>query len=292
MMKNFLLWWFKKNITFAEKHKNVWKCRPIASYLGRMKTFVLSKCASDYVVLDERSMYLPRNEYLHLVVLEHQGLDTKIVKRLVKKGNVVVDLGANIGYWTCLFAQLVGQEGSVYAFEPSPTNFELLRKNVELNGYRNVILEQKAVANKSFKTLLYLSNGSMDNRIYDPHQNRKSVEVEVISLRDYFSTVKLNVDFIKCNIQGADFATIQGMSDLIDVSQNLKIIVEFDPAMAKEFGSNPVEFIEYMVGKGFNFYELLWYNKTINPIMPNELKKYVEKNKSTNLLCMRKNITF
>lgn len=292
MIKKIFLFLYRINIEFAEKHKSIWKNRIIASYLGRLKTLVLSLCASEHVDLDGKTMYLPKNEYLHLVVLEHGGLDTKIVKQLVKEGDIVLDLGANIGYWTCLFSELVGKNGKVYSFEPSPANFELLKKNVEVNGYKNVILEQRAVAERSYTTKLYLSQGSMDNRIYRPNEPRNSVQIEVVALKDYFANSNTKIDFIKCNIQGADFAAIQGMDDIMEISPNLKIIVEFDPTMSKEYGSEPSKFIDYMLLNNFDFYELLWYNNKLKPIEPKVLKHYEKLNISTNLLCLKKQNSF
>ncbi len=54
-----------------------------------------------------------------------------------------------------IFAKLVGENGKVYTFEPDPTNFALLKKNVEINGYENVVLVQKAVSNKNGKLKLF-----------------------------------------------------------------------------------------------------------------------------------------
>jgi FkbM family methyltransferase len=71
-----------------------------------------------------------------------------LFKGIVKEGMVVVDIGANIGYYTLIAAKLVGKSGIVYVFEPMPSNYECLCKNIEVNGYTNVVLIQKAVSNK------------------------------------------------------------------------------------------------------------------------------------------------
>lgn len=289
MKKKILLFCFKKHMELAAKHPKLWEYRPIASYLGRMKTFVLSQCKTDFVKLDGRSMILPENEFLHLILFEHEGLDTKVVRKLVKKGENALILGANIGYWTCLLAELVGESGKVFAFEPSPTTFEFLKKNVEINGYNNVTLEQKAVADKSYHTKLYLSDGgSMDNRIYDPHMDRKTVDVDVVKIDDYFKNSELKFDFIKINIQGADFAAIEGMVSLLKKSPNAKLIIEFAPEMSKEFGTDPNKFIDNMAEKNYNFYELWWYDKKIKPITIEKLKNYAKKNIDTNLVCIKR----
>jgi len=287
MMKKFLLKWYKLNLLTIGRINKAWTFRPTASYLGRTKTFVLSRCASDFVVLDGRSMSIPANEYLHVVIMEHEGYETKLVKNIVKKGDNILVLGANIGYWTCLFAELVGDTGRVFAFEPSPYNFQLLKKNVEMNYYRNVTLEQKAVADNNYKTLLYLSDSTMDNRIYDPHLNRKSIEVEVVKLDDYFENLDVSIDFVKSNIQGADLAAIQGMSELLKKSKNVKLIVEFTPSMSEEFGSDSKEFIEFLANEGFKFYGIKWYVKKLKPLQASMLKNCAKTDAEINLFCTR-----
>lgn len=291
MLKNFLLCWYKKHESFAAQHDWAWRFKPSASYLGRTKTFVLSHCASELINIDNRTMQIPKNEYLHVVVLENDGLDARVIKKLVKKGDTVLDLGANIGYWTCLLADLVGETGRVFAFEPSPDNFQLLKKNVEMNGYKNVTLEQKAVANDNYKTLLYLSKGSMDGRIYrPPNENRPTVEIEVVRLDDYFKNMDVKFDFIKSNVQGADFAALKGMSQVLKKSENVKIEVEFSPIMEKEFNANTEEFINNFSSMGFHFFEQWWFNKKLVPVDVEKLKRYAKENHDTNLLCVKQNM--
>lgn len=285
--KKFLLKWYKLHLLTIGRIEKVWTFRPTATYLGRTRTFVTSRCGSDFVVLDGRSMSLPKDEYFHVVIMEHEGYETKFVKNIVKKGDNILVLGANIGYWTCLLAELVGNTGRVFAFEPSPYNFEFLKKNVDVNGYRNVTLEQKAVADKNYKTLLYLSDTTMDNRIYDTHKNRKSVEVEVIRLDDYFKNLDVSIDFVKSNIQGADFAAIQGMSELLKKSRNVKLIVEFQPITDEEFGYDTKEFIEFLENEGFKFYDIKWFYKKLKPLQASMLKNCAKKDVGLNLFCTR-----
>lgn len=61
----------------------------------------------------------------------------------------IFDIGANIGYYTLLAESLVGPEGRVFAFEPHPENYEKLKENIEVNGYTNCYLINKAVSDKS-----------------------------------------------------------------------------------------------------------------------------------------------
>jgi FkbM family methyltransferase len=206
---------------------------------------------------------------------------------VIKKGDVVLDLGANIGYWTCLLAELVGDKGHVYAFEPEPNNFQLLKKNVEINNYKNVTLEQKAVSNKTGKTRLFISNVTTDHRIYDWSGHQDSIEIDVVRLDDYFKGKEITINYIKSNLQGADFAAVQGMLSLIRRVKDLKMIVEYHPNTMLEFGSNPKEFIEFLINEGFKLHDV--GSNEIKSIEPNRIfKEYSpKKNLGTSFLCMK-----
>jgi tRNA G37 N-methylase Trm5 len=127
-------------------------------------------------VVQGHKMYLDSKESLDLSIYGvYEEYETDLIKKEIDRGDVVLDLGANIGYYTLLFAKKVGDEGRVYAFEPDPTNFSLLKKNVEINGYRNVVLIQKAVSNKNGKLKLYLNEDNKgDHRFYNSHDGRKN----------------------------------------------------------------------------------------------------------------------
>src|SRR5262249_36832247 len=79
----------------------------------------------------------------------YEPAETRFVEANVPRGGCVLDIGANIGYYTLLFARAVGPAGRVFAFEPEPENFDLLRQNVRSNGYENVRMENLAVADEN-----------------------------------------------------------------------------------------------------------------------------------------------
>jgi len=168
-----------------------------------------------------------------------EELTTEMFKKVVKEGDVIVDLGANLGYYTLLAARLVGPRGKVYAFEPEPINYGLLLKNIELNGYDNVVAMQKAVSNVTGKARLFLDDKDTGaHTIYQPDNTREFIEVESVTLDEFFRDKKHPVNVIKMDIEGAEMAAFSGMDRLIRGNENLKIFVEFYlPGIARSGGS-------------------------------------------------------
>ena len=100
----------------------------------------------DWVEIEGEKMYLDDVDSLCLSINGiHEKIITNLIKKEIHSGDVVLDIGAHIGYYTLQFANLVGSTGKVYAFEPEPKNFELLKKNVQINKHDNVVLIQKKI---------------------------------------------------------------------------------------------------------------------------------------------------
>lgn len=233
-------------------------------------------------------MHLDKNDSLRISLYGYAKETEKFLKKHIKEGDTVLDLGANIGYYTCLFAQIVGKNGHVYAFEPESYNFGILEKNIKENKFQNVTLEKKAVSNKNGIVKMFLSESTTDHRIYDSHENKEFVNVDMITLDDYFKK-NVKIDFIKSNIQGADFSALMGMIDLLERSKNVKIMIEFDPGMITEFGLSPSKFIDFFIERGFKIFDIPAYEKRIVPITKKELlEKYpADKSDGTGLFCIK-----
>jgi FkbM family methyltransferase len=246
---------------------------------------------SKFAEVQGHKMFLDSKDSLNLSINGiFEPFETEIVKKEIKKGDIVLDIGANIGYYTLIFAKLVGEQGKVFAFEPEPDNFALLEKNVEINGYRNVVLVQRAVSNKTGEIRLYLSEDNKgDHRIYDSHDGRKSIEVEAIRLDDYFKNYDGRIDFIKMDIQGAEGGAIQGMPLLLEKAKNLKLTTEFWPIGLIRFGIEPEGYLKLLLKHGFKIYHINEQEKRLEPAnIALLLETYTpEGGFFTNLSCVR-----
>lgn len=270
--------------------------RPISGHgLGRiyltraLNDFVTSRLKSVARVQGHKMFLDPRDQLNLFSNGIYEPFETEIVKTEIRKGDIVLDIGANIGYYTLIFANLVGPEGKVFAFEPDPGNFALLEKNVEANGYHNVILVNKAVSNKNGKIKLYLSDDIGDHRIYDSGDGRKSVEIEAIRLDDYFKQGNSRVNFIKMDIQGAEWEAIQGMNLLLQKNKDLKVITEFSPKLLRISGIRPEDYLGLLINHDLKLYHADERVQKIEPVNITEpLEKWMPSNRSyTNLLCIR-----
>jgi FkbM family methyltransferase len=159
----------------------------------------------------------------------YERFSTALFQQFIKPGMTVVAIGANSGYFVLLFSTLAGQRGQVYAFEPAPQNFKILTSNIELNGFKNITALQKAVADKSGNSLLYIDSSdpaghSLFNEAVSPVADNagESCAVEVVSLDDYFSGSDTKIDAIQMDIQGAEILATRGMANLLLKNNDIK----------------------------------------------------------------------
>lgn len=181
-----------------------------------------------------------------------EPFETLLVQRLVSPGDTVVDVGANIGYYTLQFARLVGETGQVFAFEPDPRNFALLEQNVWQNGYRNVTLVRAAVTARPGSVRLHLNADNRgDHRIYASEPGRQAIDVEAVALDDYFSEKCGRLDLVKIDVQGAEAGVFLGMRGLVAEHRVGRVLSEFWPRGLKVAGGDGGAFLDERLRQGF-----------------------------------------
>jgi FkbM family methyltransferase len=176
---------------------------------------------------------------------------TALIESIVKPGDVVVDLGAHIGYYTLLFSKLVGPTGRVIAFEPSPDTCAILRRNVANNGLVNVTIENAGAGESSHSGVLHVGENRLDYHT-GGEAGGNTVPIEVVALDAYFPE-GATVDFVKMDIQGAEPAALRGMERLLARSPNARVLTEFWPKGILRAGGVPEELPAQLRALGFAF---------------------------------------
>ena len=148
----------------------------------------------------------------------------------VKSGSTIIDAGAFTGFGTIKLAERSGDEGRVFAFESFPDSLSLLRKNIEKNGIKNVTIVPKAVSNftgtGTFYTGGLTANSLTEKTLSREVENSKlnSFDVEVTKIDDELKKHGINsVDYINITVNGAEPEVIEGASELLRQSSQLRL---------------------------------------------------------------------
>jgi len=255
----------------------------------RIYGFMMKTNTNKPINIDEYKIFIDDKDSMGLLQrpdFYSNNSEVDIMKEFVKEGDVVIDLGANIGVYTLLLAKLVGKAGKVYSFEPDSENFKILVKNIIINGYKNITPINKAVSNKTGRIKLYLSEWNKgDHRIYSSDEKRKFKEIRAVSLDDYFLGNKEEIKFVKMDIQGAEAIAFDGGKSFFNKKQPI-VLQEFWPVGIESSGKDYKEFLEFINSK-FKIYSEHNIKKEINP---EEILSIVsvKRRNHMNLLCIPK----
>lgn len=198
--------------------------------------------------------------------------DIALMQQYIKQGDIVLDIGANIGFYTKILSALVGENGKVYAFEPDKTNFNHLMKNA--GHLKNVVFFNKAVNEKTGKITLYHSDLlNVDHKTYPTENYTSTTEIDGVAPDDVLPGHK--VDFIKIDIQGYEYYAFLGMKEIFKQNENLKIITEFYPYGMKNAKIDFEQFFNYLWENGFAVFMTL--SDLLVPFGKNDIFKHTQK---------------
>ncbi|MBI4088157.1 FkbM family methyltransferase [Candidatus Kaiserbacteria bacterium] len=201
----------------------------------------------------------------YLTNLIHEEETTALFRTIVKPGSVVLDLGANIGYFTLLFSRLVGPSGKVFSFEPEPRNFAYLSKNIEINEYKNVAAFEKAAAEKTGTTQLFVCSYDTGHHTINQYDGvdayrrgkpseKRPIDIEMVKLDDFLKDKTARVDVVKMDVEGAEPLATAGMDGILKTNPGIQVVMEFFPLLIEKMGRSPKEFFEQLRGYGFRIF--------------------------------------
>ena len=195
---------------------------------NKLDKFVEKNWPGGHIILDTGDyLYIPKNiDYTgHQRLIEPFRVEP-IIAKFCKPGMTVFDVGANIGEWTLPMANIVGDQGRVYSFEPVPFLLDALNKTMRANQLNQVTVSPCALSNKNETMDFYVQydeNELLDARLsrlgspadfevwYTNAKKAKKIQVQTTTLDEFVSEEKLGrVDFLKLDPEGYECEVVEG----------------------------------------------------------------------------------
>lgn len=222
---------------------------------------------------------------------------TAVFRKLLRPGDRVIDVGANIGYFTILSSMLVGETGRVFAFEPSVETRSRLHRNLELNGIQNVSVIPSAAWNET-GTATFNKHPS-DRGGSSLRSIEGSIETETVDLVPIESAIDeaewSKIRLVKIDIEGAECHGVEGMARLLESNRDVVVITEMEDPKLQRFGRSAADLLASFDQRGFfafripNSYDALEY---IRPCRTVKLSRISEAPRESSYIAFSRNRDF
>ena len=180
-----------------------------------------------------------------------------LVKRNYKAKFTMIDIGANVGWYSINFAKSF-PKSRIYSFEPIPSTYALLLSNIDMNGLTNITIIQAGVSDhKGVATFYYdpqvSANASLVN--LGEKANIEKLDAPLVTLDKYCYQKSIKPDLIKVDVEGAELFVFKGARQLISDNHPI-IFVEMLRKWSSKFGYHPNQTIELLKDLGYNCFSL------------------------------------
>lgn len=229
-------------------------------------------------------LYLDETRYLDKSIIDYgyfEPKSTELVKRIIKNDWVILDIGANIGYYTTLFSDLVGDHGKVYAFEPTLHYLEALRANVAVNNSSNVEIINTGLSDMESKSKIKIGDSSATMHWISEAKERDTEIIELQTLDSFIEKRSISrLDFIKIDIDGHEPRVFKGASKTLEKFRPV-ILFEISKKHYEHAGFSLTETYNEIIPSGYNC-----FTEDLDPIRNlNDFLEYTDHDdKSVNLL--------
>lgn len=187
--------------------------------------------------------------------------ESHFIEKIIGRGDIILDIGANFGWYTTLCAKLCLNKGELHAFEPIPSTLKELYFNLKLNHLdNNVVVNAFALGDEIKKTQIYLFKGLPHSHASLSKLGRNDGQpflIDVLTLDDYANTNLKNkqVRFIKLDVEGAELNVLNGSNAFMSQQKDIWMLFEINLETSKAFGYDPQKLFEKLEKLGFkNFY--------------------------------------
>ncbi|HWF45341.1 MAG TPA: FkbM family methyltransferase [Candidatus Kapabacteria bacterium] len=218
----------------------------------------------------------------------YEPYESRLVRERVKPGMVVYNIGANLGYYALLASERIGKNGTVYAFEPEPKNFEMLSRTIKENHAANVTAIPAAVGAMEGVAALSISPTNSGDHQLQAVAGRDHVAVEVLTVDDFIAQVHPAPNIIILDVQGAELDVLRGAQSLLARPEPLALFAEFWPRGLNERRTNgAADLLDLLTRARFSFQLIDEKRQMLVSTTASDLLRTVTENNEVNLLCVR-----
>lgn len=187
----------------------------------------------------QRRMYFDRFE----------PAETAFVRSILRPGDVVIDIGAHIGWFATIAARLVGDRGQVQAFEAYPPTFERLQGNICRNGFNNAAAHALALSDEPGEVEIGVQAGSDSGSVTALKRPREvTVRVPTARLDDVLSPIPDDVALLKIDVEGFEGRVLRGAPETLKHVRT--VLIELNSGALKAAGSSSVELLQILAAAG------------------------------------------
>lgn len=221
------------------------------------------------VTVDDGRIFKSIEDRLFLRVFfekDYEPLLSGVARKLVYKGDNVVDVGANFGWYSTLFNQCA-YPGKITSYEPSPYSFDILKTNIGLNKMESTTsIRQVGVGEKSGSIFLETGSSSESGLAHITEEETKTaIEISVVTLDKDLSNQIGDISYIKLDIEGFELFALKGAKSILSNPNQPILQIELNEEALVRAGSSRNETINFLKDLGYSFYEAV-------PNMPGKLK--------------------
>lgn len=226
-------------------------------YLSKSKLIEKHELRNLYRTVHGDFFWLDPNKYLDKNIIKKgcfERKSTELLKNLIKKGDIVIDVGANIGYYSVIFSRLVGEDGKVMIFEPTYHYREVLETNLEANDINNAEIYDYGLSNKEDEIEIAIGDCSATLHWVADLPATKQEKIKLKTFDSFISEHNIKkVDFIKIDIDGHEPLFLEGGWDSLEKLKPI-ILLEVNHENYIEAGYTAWDFFTLLKRKKYYIY--------------------------------------
>lgn len=223
---------------------------------------------------------------------EYEECERKLLELIASKSKGILDIGANIGWYSLHLHHVQPMGGKLYAFEAIKDTYNTLKVNVKINKTEDLILNNIALGEKEGNAIFYIpeetgSVAASRQNIFGGIENSRKEICKMVTLDSWVeSNCVKNIDLIKCDVEGTELMVLKGCMSTIEKNKPI-FFLEMLRKWSKIFKYHPNDVIEFLFKYNYDSYAI---DNEINLIKLRKIKQVTDEEEATNFLFFNKDV--